>query len=582
MKKLSAGILIAGFCLAIALPCLGMGDRPPFDSQLATRAEVDECFNGIGNPYEAGPDCAWGENPKANQSYVWGLTKAGKKLWFGTCANMLCLVRAFNCYSSENNSGGTLAELLTNVSPYQNELWACEYDEGLYPKTEMISPVPDIFGDYRPPKIYTYDIETQALMDMTGTITSMADKIRLENTFGLRSAASIDNMVFLSGPVALGHGINMFVFDASTGVFIASATLPQYQNIRKWLGYNNVLYAAVANEDGGGKVLRWTGDRSSPFTFDEVGGLDGGGAEIVVHGGRIFVGTWPSRTEENAAKGGIWMSPQIPAGGLTVNDYNSWGKVWQADEYEPDPLNASIYGVGAMASFGGYLYWGTMHVHGKSALVFMQEYNMGLLDFPLAYFNTWRATSIFRGKSFDSNKTVELLYGNRSLPVYVPIGDSSGYWTFRKNNMGGVSGKYGSAGFGNMYNNYTWTMAVYDNQLFVGTMDHSYLWLDWDGLQKYYINGEYITLPVPQISWWYTPSEEEYGADLWRFPSANAKAERVSRDGLGNYTNYGFRSSVVDEETGLYIGTANPASLYTDNYGNSNGGWELIKVYKNN
>ncbi|MDY6831807.1 MAG: hypothetical protein SWC96_08170 [Thermodesulfobacteriota bacterium] len=581
MKKVSAGILAVWFCLAIALPCLGMGNRPPFDSRLVARAEVDECFNGIGNPYEAGPDCYRCDDPKANQTYVWGLTKAGSKLWFGTCANMLCLLRAFNCYSMEDNTGGTLADLLSNVSPYQNDLWVCEYDEGLYPKTEMISSVPDIFGDYRPPKIYTYDIKTEVLTDMTGTITADADNIRLENTFGLRSAAAIDDMVFLSGPVALGQGINMFVFDAVTGSFIASATLPQYQNIRKWLVLNDVLYAAVANEDGGGKVLRWTGDRSSPFSFDEVGVLDGGGSEIVAHDGRIFVGTWPSRTEENAALGGIWMSPKIQAGGLTITDYNSWEKVWEADEYEPDPLNASIYGVGAMASFGGYLYWGTMHVHGKAASVFMQQYNMKLFEFPLAYVNSWRATSIFRGKCFDSDKKVELLYGNDSLRVYVPNGDSSGYWTSRKNNMGGVSGKYGAAGFGNMYNNYTWTMAVYDNQLFVGTMDHSYLWLDWDGLQRYYISGEHITLPRPQINWWYTPSENEYGADLWRFPSTNAEAERVSRDGLGNYTNYGFRSSIVDEDTGLYIGTANPASLHTDNCGNINGGWELIRVYKN-
>ncbi len=576
MKKLSISIFMAGLCLALALPCFGMGDSPPFGTELMARAEVDECFNGIGDPYEAGPDCNSYECPKANQSYVWGLTRADNKLWFGTAANMLCLVRAFSSYSS--NGGNEAGDLLGHVAPYQNELWLCEYDEGLYPKTEMMTPVPDVFGDYRPPKIYTYDLDTQALTDMTDQITATEDRMRLESTFGLRSAANIDDLVFLSGPVALGEGINMFVFDATSGSFLQSATLPEYQNIRKWLVLNNVLYAAVATEYGDGKVLRWTGSKSSPFSFEEVGNLDGGGAEIVAHNGRIFVGTWPSRGNQ-PSKAGIWMSPVVPEGGLTNNQYMSWKKIWQTDEYEPDPLNASIYGIGAMASFGDYLYWGTLHVHGKAAFVFMDEYDMNLLEFPLAYFNTWRAAAIFRGKNFNKDKEVDLLYGSKSMPVYVSPGDSWGYWTYRYNNMGGISGKYGKSGFGNMYNNYCWTMAVYDDQLFVGTMDHSYLWLDWDGLQRYYIYGEYFTLPVPQIDWWYTPSEEEYGADLWRFPSTNEEAVRVSRDGLGNFTNYGFRSSVVDENTGLYLGTANPACVNTDYYGNIDGGWELIRVF---
>ena len=577
MKKLSLSFIVTGLCLALALPGFGMGDRPPFESQLVARAEVDECFNGIGQPYQPGPDCGRYDIPKANQAYLWGLTKAGNKLWFGTAANMLCLVRAFNAYS-DDDSGGTWQDLLSNVHPYQNDLWACEYDDGLYPQSEMVSTVPEIFSDYRPPQIYTYDISTRVLTNMTDAISGVTDRLRLENTFGLRSAGSIGNLVFLSGPVALGRGINMFVFNAETGEFIASSTLPQYQNIRKWLLMNNILYAAVANEDGGGVVLRWEGNESSPFTFVEVGKLDGGGAEIVAHNGRIFVGTWPSRNEATPSKAGIWMSPAVPATGLTSADYSSWKKVWQTDEFEPDPLNASIYGVGAMASYGGYLYWGTMHIHGKAALVFMNQYNMGLIDFPLAYFNTWRASAVFRGKNFEATRQVELLYGNKYLPVYVSSG-SWGYWTIKKNKMG-VSGKYGDAGFGNIYNNYVWTMAVYANQLFVGTMDHSYLWLDWDSLQQHYIYGDYVTIPTIQIPYIYTISEEEYGADLWRFPSTSSAAERVSRDGLGNFTNYGFRSSVTDEATGLYIGTANPASLHTDYYGKNIGGWELIRVYK--
>lgn len=576
MKQLSVCMLMMGLCLSMALPGFSMGDLPPFDHELVARAEVDECFNGIGEPYVSGPDCEWYEKPKANQSYLWGLTRADDTLWFGTAANMLCLVRAFSSYSADG--GGGLGELLSSVSPYQNDLWLCEYDEGLYPETEMITTVPDVFSDYRPPQIYTYDIQTRALTNMTDTMATVDDQIRLESTFGLRSAVTFDNLVFLSGPVALGEGINMFVFDANTREFVSSDTFMDYQNIRKWLVLDGVLYAAVANEEGGGRVLRWTGSRTNPLSFVEVGKLDGGGAEIAAHQGRIFVGTWPGKGE-NPSLAGIWMSPLVPQGGLTENDYNSWEKVWETDEYEPDPLNASIYGIGAMASFDGHLYWGTMHVHGKAAVVFIDQYDMGISQFIQTYFNSWRAAALFRGSDFSGDRDVELLYGNSSMPVYVEGGLFGGYWTYRQNNMGGISGKYGSAGFGNVYNNYIWTMAVYADQLFIGTMDHSYLWLDWDHLQRYYFGGEWFHIPVPQIPWFYTPSQEEYGADLWRIPSASDKAERVSRDGLGNYTNYGFRSVAVDD-SGLYIGTANPASVNTDAYGNIDGGWELIRVFE--
>ena len=58
----------------------------------AAKAPVDECFNGVGKPLtypDADGTCATGI-PKVNESYVWGLTKAGPTLWFGTASNVLC------------------------------------------------------------------------------------------------------------------------------------------------------------------------------------------------------------------------------------------------------------------------------------------------------------------------------------------------------------------------------------------------------------------------------------------------------------------------------------------------------------
>lgn len=573
MKKLAISLLVLGFILCGTLPCFGWGyypyptptPTPAFNVTLAAKAPVDECFNGIGGTYIGGPNCTSNQKPKTNQSYVWGLTKAGDNLWFGTAANMLCLIAAYDAY-----------EHGVDANPYYNSLWACEFESGQYTKTQMSSlPIPDIFSDYRAPKIYTYNLTTKTLTEKSLEITNAQAQLLLQTTFGLRSAVTYGNYVFLSGPMALGAGINIFAFNATTGAFLGAANLKDFQNIRRWLVLNNVLYAAVGAEGGGGRILRWAGTATAPFTFEEVGVVDGSATEIVAHEGRIFVGTWPSRVDDVPKLAGIWMSPVVPATGLTAADAANWQKVWEVSKYEPDPLNASIYGMGAMASYGGYLYWGTMHVHGKAARVFIERYNITGDDRQWeAYNNSWRSCAIFRGNNFAATPSIQLLYGNSSLPVYV-YSNGRGYWTNTRNNMGGASGRYGTSGFGNKYNNYCWSMAIYKDQLFVGTMDHAYLWLDWEHLQGVYDGTPYYAY-VPS---WYDRDQEEFGADLWRFPSADSAATRVSRDGLGNYTNYGLRNMLADEATGLYIGTANPANLFNES--GERGGWELIKVTKN-
>ena len=74
--------------------------------------------------------------------------------------------------------------------------------------------------------------------------------------------------------------------------------------------------------------------------------------------------------------------------------------------------------------------------------------------------------------------------------------------------------------------------------------------------------------------------QNESGADLYRFPSSDTAAICTSGDGLGNLTNYGFRTMAADDDSGLYIGTANPANIAQDAYGNAVGGWKLIRVEK--
>jgi hypothetical protein len=559
MKKTAPCIFVLIWVLFGSGPCFAMGTLPPapvFTHQVLAKAEIDECYNGIGQPYVPGPACIADQKPKANQAYLWGLAKSGDTLWIGTGSNILCLMNAGTAYL-----GGL------DLKPFESDLWVCEYDAGQY-LTQVSIPAPsNIFSDFRPPKIYTYHLSSKTLTDKTLAITDPQAREILQTTYGFRSAMVYGNRVFFAGPLGNYEGVNLFVFDTVTGHLLGAKSLTQYNSIRRWTILNNVLYTTVSTPGGGGKVLRWTGGAGDLFAFEEVGVLDGKGSEITSHEGRLYVGTWPSAP---GIMPGLWMSPAVPAGGLTLAHANSWKKVWQTDQYEPDPIIANLYGMGAMISYGGYLYWGTMHDQANAILLAVQAYGIGLAGLPSAFFNVWRSAAIFRGDNFETGGKVELLYGDPRLPVFVPTAEG-GSWVNRANQMGGVRGKFGMSGFGNAFNNYTWTMAVYKNQLFVGTMDNSYLWLDWTHLVTDWLSGQ------TDIPWPVVPAQAEYGGDLWRFGSVRAGATRITRDGFANFTNYGFRT-VVSDESGLYLGTANPANIAQDDSGHPIGGWELIQV----
>ena len=77
------------------------------------------------------------------------------------------------------------------------------------------------------------------------------------------------------------------------------------------------------------------------------------------------MGTWPpTGATPHSPVASIYMSPVVPAGGLTSANSGAtggWAKVWNAGNYDPDPLLQTTYGIGAMSFFGGYLYWGTLN-----------------------------------------------------------------------------------------------------------------------------------------------------------------------------------------------------------------------------
>lgn len=534
------------------------------DQYLLAKASPDECYNGIGNPYIPDPSCPSGGIPKVNEGYVFGLASAGTDLWIGTVANMPCLV---------------LSQVLGLIPPHQTSSWVCEFNlsqfgQGQFPGNPEWQMR---LGDWRPPHIYVYNTQTKALVDRTP-----ADPL-IHETVGLRAAGTLGDVVLLAGPTlsawtgipvpGTAQGMNVFAFHTD-GTYLGSANLPQFSDIRKFLVVNGVLYTSVRNNNlpGDGSVLRWRGDAAQPFDFEVVGWLDNEGADLAFHEGRIFVSTWPDLNPQKLLTephrtAGLYMSPVLPPGGLDSSYTGSWIKVWSVDDYEADPVTALSYLGGGLASFGGYLYFGSMHFPLLGAVYQITAYNLTeVQDILAAVVGTHRPISIFRGSSFGApEQKIEVVYGLSHMPVYLPASDT---WTVHPNKTGEPTS--GPAGFGNFYNTYAWTMDVYQNQLFVGTFDWSYLFPE---VLELFLNA-YLGIPTPVDLQFPYPG---YGADLWRFPSTDFGAVPESVAGVGNYTNYGLRTMLAGDA--LYLGTANPMNLLTDPAdGLPEGGWELIAL----
>ncbi len=120
---------------------------------------------------------------------------------------------------------------------------------------------------------------------------------------------------------------------------------------------------------------------------------------------------------------------------------------------------------------------------------------------------------------------------------------------------------YGHSGLGNLYNNYTWTMTVFQGQLYVGTMDSSYL------VEAMLDTVELNDLPLPRP-----------GADLYRFASSTQPAVPERLDGAGNETSYGIRTMATTDDR-FYLGMANPMNLLADPAVDApRGGWELVAL----
>ncbi len=686
---LPRGPLLAGVCSAAILLSNAPAQQTlrSYHAEIIAKAQPDEWWYDIYDPEEPGPDLNEyvkdgidpddpthlnaGGMPKTNQVYVWGMTRKDNYLWWGTGANVATLVSStYLGNASPSLSRSRSRGIYYQVAEYGTSKLARNgvFDGAM----QMGAPIEPNYGDWRPPDMFRYNLDTDELERLDLDLrTSHPDAwALLWRCLGLRSAGYTpsnfyfpDGLVIMAGPARPAdpgeesEGIIMFAFDAGSGDFVGAQTFPQYNNIRKWKTFGEQAYTTVATVNGAGEVIRWNkayATPANPLPFETVGNLNAGGAELEVHddgdGPRLYVNTWPGFNTESLDSGlaggisalfdlinapaGLWRSPVIPAGGLSWWNADSWNLVWTVAEYEPDWILAMTYGGGAMASFGGYLYWGTMHVpatywNAHDAIYGTPQPLVPRPDpYPtdpndparVAYeedqdrlddegnedlFNCYRAISLWRGRNFTTTSgDIELLYGREEMPVRIqrsalsggdPRGDISSQWlsffleyagnmrsvedgeqvpygllgfqtrTLQDGgdwdtvpNASGYVPVYGpegiDGGFPFNWNNYTWTMQVLDDKLYVGTMD-------WDDLSS----------PDPGD-----------GANIYCFPSETQPAVTISGRGMANWSSYGVRTIEADESRGeLYLGMANVQNLlYKEDYygGSISGGWEVQRV----
>ena len=533
---MTAIVAVAGIVAATATLAAVPIPQPLLTSnQLLAQAAPDECFDGLGVDYPPiSPDgtCTQGE-PKFNQSYIWGLTEQGGKLWFGTMSNAACIL--------DGMAGG---------EPMANGLFACEFGTGEFAREHPA--IPPSLGDWRMPVIYSWDLDTGQL------VNRLPNSSLLKNTLGFRGAGSIDNIAFLAGPSLSGASVNFFAFRADTGRLLGACTRTDYNYIRSWKLVDGVLYVGVGSETRGG-VLRWDGAPTLPSgnfcgRFSEVGrpSADVANLAMYVDGNgnhRLAATTVPIRSSSGAdgASIGVWISPPIPAGGLTANEADQWQQVWSPSQYDPDLIMARFgYSGGAVQYFDGWLYWGTIHLQNSKALSIHENcsrsYCFGmpanLQEAQQLAQGIYRSTSFWRGRNLEDPGTreIQLLYGESELPAVVAPK------TFETKPTGWTP-LYGPSGFGNPSNEYTWQMAVFDGRLYIGTFDAAVLQSD---------------------------TSDQYGADLWRIDSSDSPAVNEDYSGLGDRYNYGIRILYpLDDGSGVIAGMANPFNLA------AGGGWEL-------
>jgi hypothetical protein len=592
---LGAGLTIAATQVASAqvTPPASNPAQPILTDTLAFKAPPDECFvaaKSTANVFPHAPPCPSGSQPKVNTSYAWGMTETGSNVWFGTAVSGLCL---------------TAAGLQpVNIQPPATTTpsYVCEFNQRTAP------PITPGYGDWRPPKIYHYDTKLKKVTDYSSACSAKAvgptcASTNLNLTVGLRSAGSTSSIVFLAGLSIVrpgsptddpscttctggAEGIYLFAY-TPTGTYLGSTELTQYSDIRRWVVMNGELYAGVQAQDKTGRLLHWIGNTSNPFLFEEVAQLETELAYMTVLGDQIYGTTWGGGNSPNvlAIHSGLWVSPHSPAAGdIAACDNGSgpdqtrcWHKIWDITLYEPDFVTGLSLLGGAVEAYNNQIYWGLMQVPYTGVLAHTEAYSLRRLTAAqeqALYVNTRRATPLFRynpaagSDCFATPNACQMLYGTNPLPI--DQGDGITF-TMGCPQAGCQTALYGPAGFGQPAAQYMWASSVYQNRLYFGLLDWSFI----DAQAAYSAANPGAT--AAQNNQAMDQNEKAnpsagYGGDVWRFDSPTSPAKAESLNGLGNYLNYGIRTMVADA-CNLYVGMAGAMNLRTS--GTPQGGMEF-------
>jgi hypothetical protein len=548
-------------------------------------APVDEWFYGVGSekntwlggqlPNARGVEVPQGAIAKRNGGYVWAMTAAGNNLWFSSLNNGWC--------------GWMMVSL--NILPSQSSQWVCETYKSQFSGENIhgdsiadASTAAFIQRDWRPPQIFWRNSTSGVVHEVTSDDPSL-QKI-ISKSFGFRAAGSADGVVFMaSNPlVRSDDAVFLLAFDGTTGEFIQGTTLKNYVNVRRFLtldhddgstGLYLLVGAEMHSSDYPNHLLRWTGSREQPFQaasghpntpgFEVVGDLQdaGVGAELLSYSNRLLVTTWGG---ENTAAALLQSNP-IPPNGFTHEARARFKSVFNIADFEPDPIIAKAWLLGAIEVYEDKIYWGTMHPGAQAFTHLMMKHPSVLLSADEAVRKSHRQTHLFRTDLTDPDDPVtELLYGEERYWVY-----DNGHWR-QKENLLGLSPLFGKSGYGNMFNEYTWTLKAYGESLYVGTFDIS-------GPMQLFRRGidcAITCFALESLAAETKADNEQPGFDLLRFDSADSPAVVVTKDGFGHVTSTGVRNAVIVDDT-LYLGTASSANL--DSAGGQ-AGWGLFEVKK--
>lgn len=540
------------------------------------QAPVDEWFYGVADPRNRWlPDADIGKEmavpsdaiAKRNGGYVWAMTSTSDNLWFSTLSNGWC---------------GWMM-VTGQFLPTRNSRWACETFRSSYPDNAEVDvrlPWPDgatiVQADWRRPSINRHNTTTGEFFRVESEHPTF--QAIMARSFGFRAAGSADGVVFMaSNPlVRSDKSVYLLAFNGESGEFIDGVKLANYINVRRFRTVTHAdgsqaMYVFVGSEMHSSAhpnhLLRWVGSPETPFKgagndtgFEVVGDLGsaGSGVELIEFEGRFVLTTWGSET----LPAGLYQTSPFPDGGFTPEQPASFGKIFDAADFDPDPVIARSWLIGALEEFNGYIYWGAMFPNGQGFQQLVMDSPGLLFAAREAIIKAHRSTHLFRTDLRDENKPkTELLYGKEKLWAY------NGQWT-EQTNLLGVRPLFGDAGFGAFFNDYTWTMVKYRGSLYLGTFDVS------GGMLaiRDETDCQLSCFVLRTLSEHATLSKEVPGFDLYRFDSTDRPAVAVTLDGFGNPANNGVRNAMVVGDD-LYIGSSTYSNIDAEQ-----GGWELFKL----